>query len=711
MLRVFPIFENIKKHFRLKIENDSFLSLALCFFAVVLLAGCSGAINQPVTKGVLDLTQWDFDKSGIATLNGEWEFYWNQLLEPKDFTDHTSPSYIVLPGVWNEHEKNGTKLSGQGFATYRLIIKNSLKDEKLGLRIPYHFTAFRLWIDDELVSENGVVSDSKPTSKPQTLPEYIYFKATGNDIAITLQVSNYHFDKGGAPAPYKFGVERQIKALQSRQVALDLFLAGILFIMAFHHLGLYYLMKKEVYTLYFSIVCFLVMFRTIGLGETFLIELFPDFNFEAYTRFIFIGYFIGPPLFILFIQKLFPLDAKVIFGKVYMLIGVLFAGSLLFPASVSTKVLMPYALVLITSYIYLLYLVIKAYVRKREGSTIALIGILVIVVTVFNDILYDNNVINTGYYSPYGMVIFIFSQSFLLSLKFSNSFKAIKKLSSKIKKINIANSRFVPSEFLSFLDKESIVDVQLGDNVTKEMTVFFSDVRSFTTISESLTPEENFHFINSLLRRFGPIVRQNNGFIDKFMGDSIMALFPESPTDAIITASQILKELEFYNEGHMKKGLIPIKLGIGINSGMLMLGTIGEKQRMDGTVISDSVNIASRLEGLSKVFNANIIVSEKVLLEVKETIAIDYRFLGKVPVKGKSKSIPIYEIFSFDLEDIKILKLRIKEPFEKAIQLYEDLLFAEAKVLFTATLEIFPEDKAAKYYIDLINSNDIIDDV
>ena len=676
----------------------------LLFIAMLLFTGCSGIKRQKAKQGVLDLTHWDFSKNGISNLNGEWEFYWNQLLETDSIPDNGSPSFVNLPGVWNDFGQNGENLPGQGFATFRLKIKNNLNNEKLGLRIPYHFTAYRLWIDDELVAENGVVSDSKLNSTPQTLPKYIYFTSTGNDIYMILQVSNYHFDKGGAPAPYKFGLERQIKALQSRQVALDLFLAGILFIMAFHHLGLYYLMKKEVYTLYFSIVCFLVMFRTIGLGETFLIELFPDFNFEAYTRLIFIGYFIGPPLFILFIQKLFPLDAKVVLGKIYMLIGVLFAGSLLFPASVSTKVLMPYALVLVTSYIYLLYVVIKACVRKREGSSIALIGISVIVVTVFNDILYDNNVINTGYYSPYGLVIFIFSQSFLLSLKFSNAFKAIKKLSSNIKKINIANSRFVPSEFLSFLGKDSVVDVKLGDHVTKEMTVFFADVRSFTTISESLSPEDNFHFINSLLQRFGPIVRKNNGFIDKFIGDSIMALFPNSPSDAILTAAQVLKELEEYNKSHTKKGLIPIRLGIGINSGTLMLGTIGEHQRMDGTVISDSVNIASRLEGLSKLFDANIIVSEKVLLEVKENMEIDYRFLGNVPVKGKSKSVAIYEVFSFDTKDLKALKLLIKEPFEKAIQLYEDQLFSEANVLFKATLEIFNEDKAAQYYLDLIKS-------
>ncbi len=687
-----------------KTKKISFLRLLLVIPVALVLLGCSDIKENVAKEGLLDLTQWNFENRGIVTLNGEWEFYWDQLLQPKDFNTSTPPSFIELPGVWNGYEYGDKILSGEGFATFRLRIKNNLKNTKIGLRIPYHFTAYKLWVNDDLISENGIIGTSKEKSTPQTLPKYVYFTANNNDITLTLQIVNYSFDKGGAPAPYEFGLQKQIKQLQSRQAALDLFLAGILFIMAFHHLGLYFLMKKEVYTLYFSIVCFLVLFRTIGLGETFLIELLPDFDFEAYTRLLFIGYFIGPPIFILFIQKLFPLDSKAILGKIFMFLGVLFALSLLFPALVSTKLLMPYSLILIVSYVYLLFVVIKACIKKREGSTIALIGILVIVITMFNDILYDNQVVKTGYISSYGLVLFIFSQSFLLSIKFSNAFKSIVKLSSNIKKINVANSRFVPTEFLEFLGKESIVDVELGDHVTKDMTIFFGDIRSFTTISEGMSPEDNFNFINSLLKKLGPIVRKNNGFIDKFIGDAIMALFPHSPKDALLAAEQVMKTLEEYNVTRLSRGLIPIKFGIGINTGTLMLGTIGEHQRMDGTVISDSVNVASRLEGLTKMFSANIIINENVLLKVKDEIEIEYRFLGKVPIKGKNETIAIYDVFSSDTSEMKIAKRHIKEDFEKAIHLFQNDSFEEAKILFKRVHELFPADLATQYYLDLIEN-------
>lgn len=691
----------------MKTKFSIFWLKVLLISILFLFTGCKGIKNQKAKEGILDLTNWDFIDHGITNLNGEWEFYWNQLIDPKDTVDNNEPSYAVLPGVWNDFKNLNETYSGEGYATFRLNIKSNIENEKLGLRIPYHFTSYKLWVNGKLLAVNGVVGKSKNQAVPQTLPKYVYFYAPEGDIKITLQVSNFHFDKGGAPAPYKIGLENQIRSLQTRLIALDLFLAGILFIMAFHHLGLYYLLPKEVYTLYFSLVCFFVLIRTIGLSETFLIELFPSFDFEIYIKLLFLGYFIVPPLFILFTQRLFPLDSNHIVGKIFMILGFLFSITLLFPSSVSTKVIMPYAVILIVSYFYLLRIVIKACIRKREGSSVALIGISIIVVAVFNDLLYEHQMIITGYYGPYGVAVFIFSQSFLLSLKFSNAYKAIQRLTRNIKRINVANSRFVPTEFLSFLGKKSIVEVKLGDHVTKEMTVLFADVRSFTSISERLTPEENFHFINSLLRRLGPIVRKNNGFIDKYIGDSIMALFPRNPLDAIFTAADVLKELEHFNVAHTKKGFIPIRLGIGINSGKLMLGTIGEKQRMDGTVISDSVNIASRLEGLSKLFDANIIVSEKVLQEVNEKIDLHYRFLGKISVKGKMKSVPIYEIFSYDLNSTKALKLKIKELFEKAIRLYEDKLYQEAKNLFESALEIFPNDRASLYYLDLIKTKEL----
>ena len=205
----------------------------------------------------------------------------------------------------------------------------------------------------------------------------------------------------------------------------------------------------------------------------------------------------------------------------------------------------------------------------------------------------------------------------------------------RLAKINAAYGRFVPHDFLRFLGHESIVDVQLGDQIQKEMTVLFSDIRSFTTISEAMTPQENFNFINSYLSRVSPVIRAHQGFIDKYIGDAIMALFPESADDAVRAAVEMQKQVIIYNQHRQRSNYSPITIGIGLHAGTLMLGTIGEEERMESTVIADAVNLASRLEGLTKVYGSGILVTESILERLGDREKYLCRFVDRVIVKGK----------------------------------------------------------------------------
>jgi two-component system sensor histidine kinase ChiS len=265
--------------------------------------------------------------------------------------------------------------------------------------------------------------------------------------------------------------------------------------------------------------------------------------------------------------------------------------------------------------------------------------------------------------------------------------------------LNLAYSRFVPHEFLKLLGKESAVDIQLGDHIQKEMTIMFSDIRSFTSLSETMTPQENFDFLNSYLKRVGPIIRKNNGFIDKYVGDTIMALFHDKPENAISSAIEMRKELENYNEHRKKCEYVPIDIGIGIHTGVMILGTVGEEKRMEGTVISSVVNLASHIESLNKIYGAGIIVSEQTLTNVENRAEYNYRYLSKVQVKGKKGSTTVFEIFDGDREDIKELKLKTKEDFEKGLKLYYSKEFAEASVCFNNILAKNSQDKVANFYL------------
>ena len=268
-----------------------------------------------------------------------------------------------------------------------------------------------------------------------------------------------------------------------------------------------------------------------------------------------------------------------------------------------------------------------------------------------------------------------------------------------LSKINKAYARFVPNQLMQFLNKESIIDVKLGDNVQKEMTIMFSDIRSFTTLSEKMSPQENFEFLNAYLQRVGPVIRQHHGFIDKYIGDAIMALFPEKPDDALQAAIAKRKEIEQYNFERHKQGQIPIDIGSGIHTGRLMLGTIGEDLRMEGTVISDAVNFASRVEGLSKIFGASIVISEQALARLENSSAYNYRFIGRILVKGKNESSAVYDVFDGDDENIIDMKLKTREDFENGLKLYQKKDFTEASVYFNKVLRSNPHDKAAQIYL------------
>ena len=269
----------------------------------------------------------------------------------------------------------------------------------------------------------------------------------------------------------------------------------------------------------------------------------------------------------------------------------------------------------------------------------------------------------------------------------------------ELSKINVTYRRFVPHEFLRFLGHESIVDVRLGDQVQKEMSIMFSDIRSFTSMSEEMSPKENFDFINSYLSRVGPVIRQHNGFIDKYIGDAIMALFPESPEDALKAAIDMQKQVALYNEHRQKIGERPIAIGIGLHTGTLMLGTIGEEQRMESTVISDAVNLASRLEDLTKVYGATIIITGQTLLGLDDQTQYQYRFLGQIPVKGKRELVPVFDVFDADSPAIVALKSQTKTNFEEGILLYHAKKYAEAYRIFQEIIQINNYDKAAKLYV------------
>ncbi len=263
-----------------------------------------------------------------------------------------------------------------------------------------------------------------------------------------------------------------------------------------------------------------------------------------------------------------------------------------------------------------------------------------------------------------------------------------------------ATSRFVPNQFLSFLGCDSIVDIKLGEAVELEMSILFSDIRDFTTLSEQMTPQENFQFINSYLSRMEPLIVENQGFIDKYIGDAIMALFSEGADDAVKAGIAMLHTLAEYNRHRVSAGDVPVQIGVGINTGSLILGIVGGNSRMDGTVISDAVNLASRIESLTKNYGVALLITQHTFDRLTNPADYAIRVIDLVQVKGKSEWVTVYEVFDADLPEVKAGKLATLQVFAEALSLYNMKSFRESAGLFADCLQQNPGDKVARIYLE-----------
>lgn len=256
----------------------------------------------------------------------------------------------------------------------------------------------------------------------------------------------------------------------------------------------------------------------------------------------------------------------------------------------------------------------------------------------------------------------------------------ISKNISNMRNFTEASMRFVPQEFLQMLNKPDISDIRLGDQVQRTMSVLFVDIRSFTTISEQLTPKENFDFLNDYLGFMEPLIRKHNGFVDKFIGDSIMALFSQSADDAVNAALEMHEQLQLFNQQMSLAGKPSIDTGAGIHTGMLMLGVVGGAGRMETTVISDSVNLASRLEGLTRRYNAYLIVSESTKNLIQHAENYHFEFLDEVQVKGRLAKVKVFAVSKSSISHVSLTNRLPEIDFEAVKAFVIDYLLAQGQI-------------------------------
>jgi CheY-like chemotaxis protein len=271
-------------------------------------------------------------------------------------------------------------------------------------------------------------------------------------------------------------------------------------------------------------------------------------------------------------------------------------------------------------------------------------------------------------------------------------------------KIHEATNKFVPHEFIKSLGHTSIMDLHRGDMVEQNVHVMFSDIRDYTSLAEDMTPSENFKFVNKLAGKVGPIVKTNHGMINQYLGDTIMMLYLQKADDGVQAGVDILHMIEEFNQKRVQKNRKPIHLGVGLHSGPLMMGIIGDSMRTDAAVISDTVNTASRMEGLTKHFNVNFILSGDTLQKMEDRERFNLRHLGKVQAKGKHQSIDVYECFDGDTADQVRLKKSTLSMFHDGLEAYFAKDMKAAQDCFDQVYQVNRFDRTAFGFLHRIHN-------
>ncbi|MGB1277370.1 MAG: adenylate/guanylate cyclase domain-containing protein, partial [Nannocystaceae bacterium] len=224
-----------------------------------------------------------------------------------------------------------------------------------------------------------------------------------------------------------------------------------------------------------------------------------------------------------------------------------------------------------------------------------------------------------------------------------------------------AVSRFVPTTLLKLVGQRDVTEVDTGDHIERPMTVMFADLRGFTALAEKMSSREMFRMINDLFGELVPWIYEHQGVVDKYLGDGLMALFPRECSDAVKAAAAMLDAVKTFN---LKFGAsLPgaIRLSMGIHSGEVILGMVGSATRLDTTVMSDGVNLAARIERLTRKIMADLLITEAVYRQLDPALQAECRFLGKLSVRGKTTRVAVYEVVAADLPSLRAAKLAVSE--------------------------------------------------
>ena len=431
--------------------NYSRAYIVILFFAAFLTScGGSHASRPDIKNGFLDLSTWDFEEDGLVDLNGFWEFYWDELLEPGDFDipDSASMDYIGVPGGWTTFSSPDKIYSEFGNATYRLNIRIPDRNEEYSFIFMSVFTSAKLWVNGTLCFENGKVGSSKEVARPKFTTNFdspVHFKSESDTLEVIVQVSDYSY--GGPAAGIRrkitFGPVEYIHQEKVRTNSVNALLIGILLVIALYHFFLFMYRTREISYLIFALLSLVVVTWTIYSAGMF-VDLF---TYEGYLAFGHFAPSLFPPLLVLFFHFLYKDVVHKTALYAFLLVAFIFILIILTSSATTiSNIFLIFSMNMMIPPLYLLgYTLLKAVIRKYQGSQLMYLSVFIMLASLLHDSLLSNSFIKGfGFYiSSYGFVALIILQSLVLAQMFSITFKKNINLTVNLEKIVEERTRII----------------------------------------------------------------------------------------------------------------------------------------------------------------------------------------------------------------------------------------------------------------------------
>jgi len=660
----------------------------LLFGLMVIIILTSSSCAQRTTGGPNFVLPPD---TGAWRLSGNWRFHFGDdpAYASSGFAD-SSWQLVAVPDTWSRRN-----LPSAGIAWYRsmIAISDTAAMGAIGLYFEHVHMAMEVYWNGELIGSNGKVANragEETAGNDAFLCRIPTGKIANGAHLLALRISNHHAVSGGISLPPKIGGYKKLADYQNAHHYFYGFLFGIFFISGLYHLSLYWCGRARREYLLFALLSF-------GFAIFVFIDPMSDL-FQANQHFFrlrFQALWLDTLLLVAlgygFMVTQFDYPhrwlMRLVVAATLLLIPAVFYRENIFDMGLEWQVRNWWIQSTALGSVYLSFWALK---QRRPGSLILVFGTLLLGAGGFLSVHLDSSLI-----AFFAFAIFVFAMSITLSNKMSV-------LENEVKKMMQVFRLFVPDQVLARIAKNGIDSIRLGSVEDGYASILFSDIRSFATVAETLTPSETLGYLNAVMQRMAPIVQAHNGFVNQYVGDAIMAIFysPTHTRDAVNSGIAMRHALRQYNLEREQRGEEHIEIGIGINSGRVIMGTIGSPTRMESAVIGDAVNLASRIEQLTKRYRVGILIAENNYLELPDREKYCSREVDVVQVKGKSNVVTLYEIFDADPAPLKQQKIASLADYYQGVLYYRAMEWEKAVEAFSRCLKIYPRDPVAELYVE-----------